>query len=66
MPKKKAPTDLTKREKFENAGRFPVKKAAIIGAIVMVVAVGSFVGDSPGHQYACGGRPGGAAGWVRL
>ncbi len=44
MPKKKAPTDLTKREKFENAGRFPVKKAAIIGAIVMVVAVGSFVG----------------------
>ena len=44
MPKKKAQTELTKREKFDNAGRFPVKKAAIIGVAVLVVAVGAFFG----------------------
>ena len=44
MPNKKAPTDLTKREKFENAGRFPLKKATIIGLAVVVVAVGAFLG----------------------
>ena len=44
MPKKKAQTELTKREKFDNAGRFPLKKAAIIGVAVLVVAVGAFFG----------------------
>jgi len=44
VPKKKAQTELTKREKFDNAGRFPLKKAAIIGVAVLVVAVGAFFG----------------------
>lgn len=44
MLEKKAPAKSTKREKFENAGRFPVKKAAVIGLVVVVVAVGAFVG----------------------
>ena len=44
MPKKKTPTKLTKREKFENAGRFPIKKTAVIGLVVIIVAVGAFFG----------------------
>ena len=44
MPQKKAPANLTKREKFEKAGRFPVKKAVIVGLAVIVVAVGAFFG----------------------
>ena len=44
MPQKKAPANLSKREEFEKAGRFPVKKAAIIGLVVVVVAVGAFFG----------------------
>jgi hypothetical protein len=44
MPKKETPTELTKREKFEKSGRFPVMKAAIVGLVVIVVAVGGFVG----------------------
>lgn len=44
MAKKKRPAELTKREKFEDAGRFPLVKAAIIGAVVIVIAVGAFVG----------------------
>jgi hypothetical protein len=43
-PAKKAPAKLTKREKFERAGRFPVKKATIIGLAVIVIAVGAFFG----------------------
>jgi hypothetical protein len=45
MPqKKKATANLTKREKFERAGRFPVKKATIIGLVAILVAVGAVVG----------------------
>lgn len=44
MAKEKAPEQLTKREKFDKAGRFPVVKAAIIGLVVVVIAVGAFVG----------------------
>jgi hypothetical protein len=44
MPSKKAPAELTKREKFEKAGRFPAAKAAIVGLAVVVVAVGAFFG----------------------
>jgi hypothetical protein len=44
MPKKKAPANLSKREKFEDAGRFPIKKAAIIGVAVIAVVVGAFFG----------------------
>jgi hypothetical protein len=43
MPKKN-PTELTKREKFEKAGRFPVAKTAVIGLVGVVIAVGAFVG----------------------
>ncbi len=43
MPKKRNRTELTKREKFENAGRFPVK-TVIVGLVVVVIAVGAFVG----------------------
>jgi len=44
MPEKKAPAKPTKREKFENAGRFPMKKTAVIGLVVIIVAVGAFFG----------------------
>jgi uncharacterized protein len=44
MPKKETPTELTKREKFEETGRFPVAKTVIIGLVVVVIAVGAFVG----------------------
>jgi uncharacterized protein len=44
MAKKRSRTELTKREKFEKAGRFPVMKTAIIGVVVVVIAVGAFVG----------------------
>ena len=43
MPKKRS-APLTKREKFEKAGRFPVKKVTIIGLAVIIVAVGGFFG----------------------
>ncbi len=33
-----------KRRRFEEAGRFPVRKVVIIGVIVLVAAVGSLVG----------------------
>jgi hypothetical protein len=41
---KRMPNQLTKREKFEKAGRFPVKKAAIVGFVAIVVVVGGFLG----------------------
>jgi uncharacterized protein len=44
MPKRRSTTELTKREKFENAGRFPVKRAAIAGVAIVVIAVGAFLG----------------------
>ena len=49
MSKKRAPAQhtqagSTKREKFEEAGRFPIKKTAIISLVVIVVAVGAFFG----------------------
>jgi hypothetical protein len=44
MPSKQTPVASTKREKFEEAGRFPVKKVSIIGAVVVVVALGAFLG----------------------
>ena len=44
MPKKKPSAQLTKREKFEKAGRFPVKKVSIIIVAVVIVAVGGFFG----------------------
>lgn len=33
-----------KRERFDEAGRFPVRKLLIVGAVATVVIVGSFVG----------------------
>ena len=33
-----------KRQRFEEAGRFPVRKVAIIGVLVAVAVVGAFVG----------------------
>jgi hypothetical protein len=44
MPVKKTAAELTKREKFEKAGRFPLMKVAIVCLVVIVVAVGGFVG----------------------
>jgi len=41
---RRPPAPVTKREKFEAAGRFPIKKATIIGLVVVVVAVGGFLG----------------------
>jgi len=44
MTKPKSPTPpLTKREKFEKAGRFPWKRIAII-AVIIVLAAGGFTG----------------------
>ncbi len=40
MAKAKSRAPLTKREKFERAGRFSVKKAVIIGVVVVAVAGG--------------------------
>ncbi len=46
----------TKRERFEEAGRFPVKKAAIAAMVVVVVAVGVFVGiKAYGNSTEAGG-----------
>lgn len=46
----------TKRERFEEAGRFPVKKAAIAAAVVIVIAVGVFVGiKAYGDSTVAGG-----------
>ena len=42
MAKKRAPAELSKREKFERAGRFPLFKVSIIAVVVIVVAVGGF------------------------
>jgi uncharacterized protein len=44
MATKKSAAKLSKREKFEEAGRFPVKKVSIIAAVVVVIAVGGFLG----------------------
>jgi hypothetical protein len=41
---KQSAAKLSKREKFEEAGRFPVKKVSIIAAAVIVIAVGGFLG----------------------
>jgi hypothetical protein len=43
MAKKQAPAQLSKREKFDRAGRFPVLKLSIIAFVVVVIAVGSFM-----------------------
>ena len=49
MSKRKKPSaspsnQRTKRERFDEAGRFPVKKAVIAGVALIVVAVGAFTG----------------------
>jgi hypothetical protein len=48
MSKQKKQSDSarlrTKRERFEEAGRFPVKKVAIVATAVVVVALGVFFG----------------------
>jgi hypothetical protein len=43
MAKKKTPAELSKREKFERAGRFPLFNVSIIAVVVIVVAVGGFM-----------------------
>jgi hypothetical protein len=43
-PSAKPAQHRSKREQFEEAGRFPVKKAVIAGVVVVVIAVGAFVG----------------------
>jgi uncharacterized protein len=43
MPEKNKPAP-TKREKFEKAGRFPVMKVSIAGAVVALIIVGAVVG----------------------
>jgi hypothetical protein len=56
MSKKKRPARpaarSSKREKFEQAGKFPLKKAAIVAAVVAVLAAGTVVGI-----VALGGSP---------
>lgn len=44
MADKESQAPLSKREKFEQAGRFPIKKVAIIGVAAVIVIVGAVLG----------------------
>jgi uncharacterized protein len=60
MSKRKRPgkpaAHRTKRERFEEAGRFPVKKVAIVAVVVVVICVGAVLGF---HAYQSSQNVGG-------